>query len=139
MSVKRATPDDLDWVTELTVKGLAEIGQSPIAEYVRVKVLDSYQKAPCFILKDKGFFGLTAYTDYWSAEVIFTDYFVYLEPEHRNYKNLKKLVGAAKEFASKHDRKLRVYYALEQDLEQKERLLKMTGFDIAAVVGEYNE
>lgn len=136
--IRKATPKDIPHILRLYKAGLEELGLKYSESLLLNKVVTSYHLAPCFLLDIDGvvgFAGFTMVTESNSGQEVMADYMFYVEPEHRNMKELSKLVGAAKDFAKGHGFPLRVEFILNNDEELKRRLLKMHGFDVALLVG----
>lgn len=131
-------PEDLRLIAAMTCEALEELGKEHEYSLVLDKVIDSYGRAPTFILDDKGFAGLTVYKEFWSGEKILTDYMFYLRPQHRGLKNIKALCDAAKAFADSNNLTLRLQFICTDKKEARERLLKLCGFEVVSLTGEYN-
>lgn len=138
MSLRSAKEADLPQVTKWAIKGLTELGEDIDPLKVKEKVYRSFEVAPCLIIEGKGFAGFTTMTDYWSDEQIIVDYQFYLEPEHRNIKNLKALCKAAQAIADHFKRKLRIQFIGCDRPQERMRLMKLCGFETVAFIGEYN-
>lgn len=82
--------------------------------------------------------GFTTVISSHDGKARLADYMFYVEPQHRSIKTLGRLVEAAKDFAKEQDLPLRVEFLSQNDEQLKKRVLKMHGFEVVAVVGEYN-
>jgi hypothetical protein len=142
--IRKATKDDFHSILELYRKGLEELGETNIVESMLLKkVVNSYQLAPCFLLvindNIAGMAGFTTATTSHNGVASLVDYMFYVEPEHRNIKNLGDLVQSAKEFAIEHALPIRLEFVTNNDEETRKRLFKLHGFEPSAVVGFYNK
>lgn len=139
--VRVATSSDIPRILDLYKKGLEEIGLEYSESLLLKKIINSYHLAPCFVLEEDeivGMAGFTVVTTSHNGDARLADYMFYVLPEHRNIKSLGRLVSAAKDFAKEHDLPLRLEFISQNDEELKKRVLKMHGFEVVCIVGEYH-
>jgi hypothetical protein len=142
--IRAATHGDVGEILKMYRLGLEELGETKFSESLMLdKVLSSYHVAPCFLLiKDDiivGMAGLTIITLPWNGTASLADYMFYVQPEHRNIKDLSALVNKSKEFAEALGIPLRIQFATDAKYSVKERLFRMHNFEISSVVGTYNK
>lgn len=136
--VRKAQPKDFGLILELYKKGLDELGLEYKESLLVKKIVNSWHLAPCFLIEDYGVAGFTTVTSSHDGKARLADYMFYVEPEHRNIKTLGRLVEAAKDFAKEQDMPLRLEFLAQDNAELRARVLKIHGFDVVCVVGEYN-
>lgn len=136
--VKQAKPSEFGVVLDLYKKGLEEIGFEYVESLLVKKIVNSWHLAPCFLMGDYGMAGFTTVISSHDGKARLADYMFYVEPEHRNIKTLGRLVEAAKDFAKDQNMPLRLEFLSHNDEQLKKRVLKIHGFDVVAIVGEYN-
>lgn len=142
MLVRQAENEDLPDVVKLYRAGLSELGLKYKNDLTQQKVETCYHLAPCFlvVINDNivGIAGLTLITASHSGDVSLADYMFYILPEHRSLKTLNALVKEVKAFAKAKNFPLRLEFVSNDDEAIKRRLLRMNGFEIKRIVGEYN-
>ena len=146
MIVEKARLCDLPEVVSLTmlseeerVGPLGALKESAVAN----DVLSNWLKAPCFLLKENssivGFAGLVELQPFGQTDKIYTDYFFYIQPEHRSIYNLRLLTQAARDFADKQGVPLVLMYMHKDNPKAHDRLLKQQGFKVIGSIGKYGE
>tara|TARA_R110002020_G_scaffold95809_1_gene229607 strand:- start:654 stop:1085 length:432 start_codon:yes stop_codon:yes gene_type:complete len=140
--IRKATASDIPYILDLYKKGLKEIGADGKESLLLNKIVTSYHLAPCFLLEVGGevvgMAGFTIVTQSHDGSTRLADYMFYVEPQHRSIKTLGRLVEAAKAFSKEHDLPLRLEFISRNDEELRRRVLKMHGFEVVCVIGEYN-
>ena len=138
--------EDLPIVFELCNIGLQELSSQLVLKISPEKLLHSihenWAKAPCILLikgsEIIGFYGLTAYTPYYSDDAILGDYMLYIKPEHRTYKAAKMLCTAARAFADHAKIALDLNFVTPGDIKTKSRFLENMGARITGVKAVYD-
>jgi hypothetical protein len=135
-SIEMATQADLGNVLRLYLDGLAEIDLPyPIDQDACAQtVVDSYGQAPCFLLGDLGFAGLSLSRPGYSTQPILSDYMVYLKPEHRNFTNLKLLMGAVIDFSKSTGIPFFTNHKTSRDIQTHLRLADVLGFKVYGII-----
>lgn len=139
--IRQATPEDIDFILDMYMRGIRELGEEGNASFMVKKILTSMQLAPCFLLVIDdiiaGMAGLTLARSSHNGVATVSDYMFYVYPKYRSLENLTGLVQESKRFADSHNLPLRLEFVANGDEKLRERLLKMHGFKICSVVGKY--
>lgn len=141
-NIRVARPKDFPVILELYKKGLTELGEDFDAKFLEEKIKRVYHCAPCFLLEthDKiiGMAALHLGAHNLTGCLTLSDLLFYVEPEHRNLSRLSGLVEACKEFSKDHNIPLQLNFVTKTSLKNRERLLRMHGFQVNSIVGVYN-
>lgn len=134
---------ELDEVLRLYKDGCDELGLEWKESFLVKKITESFLLAPCFLLcvNDRicGMAGFTVIKTSHNGDATLADYMFYVEPKHRNIKNLSGLVREAQSFAKSHNLPIRIEYVCNNDEALKRRLLEMNGFKVSGIIGVYHE
>lgn len=140
--IRIATPADFEDILELYKAGLEELGFKYKEDLLKIKIVNSYKLAPCFlvVMNDKicGMAGFTVVTTSHDGVASLADYMFYIKPEHRNIKTLDALMKTIKEFAMTHGLPVRLDFFISKSLKSHKRLLERYGFKVSALLGVYN-